>query len=831
MQYNVNYDPSELPLEIQKINQWNHSRTTENIKKPVYWHYASNGGLTFEDALTKVKQSDRRIVMGFYVTKKDQYILGDVDEINDPNNPFPDIPPNLAYLLKTKKTYSEISPSGKGIRFFLKFESSDEKQKLSGKVYHTNEECDWRKPEDTQINIGPPWMTMTLNPTSFSSNEIATVTIEELQKCFAVKLKENYNNVIPISKKKSPFSTSEKTNIVREQSVPSFGNMEAALNMIQLDQNPRIKRSYKKVFKENYQHYEYWLKVMMAMHDYSQHTTDEVKCLELIVAWSRKDEVAFKDEQDVINYWNGLAERIANVDGPKITFRTLLSLAYYNTIHWPFAHKPKDKNIPELPRPIISEYANFETLLDFYDIKFHINELEPSSFFISGDEDIMQKWFLIAAVEKHFGELYGPYSRELLIPVLHMFVQAHDFRGIDHRRVKEFMINATVSTTLSVNLLKRYIETPFEMLPDDYKDNPENYNTSSVDLLFNSITIDYMTSDTKKERALYYRYYRCWLMGVIRQLYYEGEFDLNNCILILSSIEKKQKTTHFLKMFPKRFRKYITLTTHGFSTETNKRDLSKLAAESLLMIWNEIEQHLNPEVESAFKEIIDNTPVKFIDKWDKTKTTTTPIAIYGGTSNQKSFKLSDNGSRRMFIIPVLNVDTDAVVNICWHPIFQELIKEFKDSLKKKILPWNLTEDELSYQARLHGGLKSKNNIDLALEDTYDATAVLQVKHKNIIGVKSFQRDNTGTFKTTKQIQSDLDFHGINSAKIPRSALEKALIRLCSRYSDTERNEREFWNPKCKIKNGLAIWKGRKLWCTPPLIEPYKEDDGLGDEFG
>lgn len=806
---------ASIPEEIRDKKQWTFSYTAEDPRRPRHWHYNPDGGMTFNDAVKTVKRLGKGYYFGFYTTARDPYVIGDIDKLKNPNDPFAELPPELGFLLKTKETYSEISPSGTGIRFFFKLMSVEIKSTLSGSIYKNKEESMITlsngevKPRDIHINVGSPWMRMSGIPTAFAKSKIAVVSIQELEKCFHVRYKKD-------EAVHTPATIDEKL------SLPPFTKIQEDVMSLPLDQNPRIQRAYRKTFEEvSYDHYDFWIKVTMALHDYSiRIPNSSVPCLQLLIDWSKGDKESYTGEKDIMRHWNSMNGDRAN----RVSYNTLRSLSYYNTLRWPVLKAPTKYEIEHniTPGPLSTQYQNFKALIDFYDIQLYRDEQNPYAVYITGDRDIIEENFMLYKVQLHYDKYYGPLDKNSLTPGFHIFAQNMGFVGISQRKVTEFVKNLLAETKNTVNLVKLYFDTPFDELPMDYQENKQYYAESTFEKLFDCIEIDAITSYVTKERELYWRCYKCWLMGLTRSLYYNSKeaFDpkkMNNCILVLTSTESRYKTSHFLSMLPSFMKDKIAITPHGFANENSVRDLYKLAANNMILVLDEIEKNLNSQTESNLKQLIDSNPQKIIDKWEVIESIIRPQAIFAATSNQRSLKLGSEGSRRIFHIPVKSIDIEAMSKLCWHPIINEIKKEMFLGLAQGRLPWVLTEEELQFQAALHNKIRAKNNLDLILEEIYDYDSEIEYSScGGIYGVTSFQHDKTGTLKSVNSILNDLASHGHDRFNIKRSALLNSLERLSGAYTKTERVKKELSSPICTIYKGLASQGNAKYWVMPPL---------------
>lgn len=794
-----------IPQELKDIKQWTYSFSQAELKRPKHHKYIPNGGLDYS---TAVKRAGDNLYIGFYVTPNDPYILMDIDHVSNPEEPFAELPVGLASFIKVNNTYSEISPSGQGLRLIYKFSSAEDKTLCDGYVFYITDDMGDKK--QAQINFGPPWQTITTNATPFAFDKVAEVSLNDLAEVFTIRLKS--------APRKQPKKEFDKTKL------PTLGDVSTKLMSIPLDQNPRIKRAYENVFHQAYAHYDFWVRILMALHHYATLADKNIECLELAIQWSRKDKEAFQSDEDVQKHWRSFND---DPDREITSYRTLFGVAYSYRLFWPVPKKrTKEERKTGAPhKPLVSEYVNFEALINYYNVKLYRDAGHPDIIYVSGDADIIEKYFTMFRVEGHYGIYYGPFVRDTLIPAFHIWCQDIGFIGISHTQIAQFIKNLLAKTIRTINLIKMYFDTPYEELPLNYQVDREYHESTTFEKLFSCLSIEYLTPDPEREHELYKAYYKKWLMGIIRNLYYRDQEQMNNCVMLLTGREQIRKTSHFKYMFPPFMRHLVAFTTHGFATETAMRDVVKLSATNLVLVWDELEQFLIPGAESNFKKIIDGNPQKIIDKYETIEKTITPIAAYGATSNLREFKLGGEGSRRIFHIPVTWVNTDKMQEICWHKLFNDLKGEIEWGLKSGHVPWLLTEEQLQYQLYLHSGLRAKNNIDMMLEEIYEFEEPIKWNGlgRTLPGVNSLQTDKTGRLLTTKEVSDVLIKAGMSSMNIKRPALVKSLERLCGEYTDTRQKKRELHRPTCIIYKGLATQHQYKKWVMPPMREAARVD--------
>jgi len=283
---------TKLPKELLTVRQWSYSHSIGEIKRPRHSHYTPNGTLDYKTAVNKAGPHK---LIGFYVTDEDDYILGDIDHIDHPlDKEYVGgiLPIELAHILFNCKVYSEVSPSGKGIRFIAKIPHGS-KGDLDGRYFKNKVEMgedDEGVPREVQVHIGPPWNTITGNRTPYSSDIISEIEIKQLDDIFRVKRK---GEAVGTDYMPPP----DKTEVGY---IPPVTEMITALRSLPWDGNPRIKRAFEVTFAgEKYTPYEYWLKVLMAMSDYASklvNPNDQIVCLENVTKVSEADEEGFESD-------------------------------------------------------------------------------------------------------------------------------------------------------------------------------------------------------------------------------------------------------------------------------------------------------------------------------------------------------------------------------------------------------------------------------------------------------------------------------------------------------------------------------------------------------
>ena len=783
-----------VPDELRVIAQWTHSFNADEIKRPAYTEYAPGGALTYEQAVARANG----LSVGFYATKEDPYILGDIDHV-DIANFTETVPKAILDLLISNPTYCEVSPSGKGIRFIYKFADTQVKKRLSGSYYHVKSEHHSVKKE-SQINMGSPWQRITGNEfEALSTGRISVISLDALKRV--------YNVTEAVSSLPSTVDLPKA----------SLEEITANLMRIPLTQSPRAKRGFETIFHTEYTHYEFWMKVLMALHNYALLTGKTVECMTLACRWSATDPTDYTGESDVISHWQSFSNDRHEV----VSYRTLFKLANMCSLRWPVPRalsKSESENYA-IRKPLNSEVVNFTYMLKFYDVTIYEDVGNPEILYLTGDEDVMLKHIFPFCRDKIYDKYYGPFEHKTLTSAFLQWCQSLGFIGITRTVISSHLYVVCHQVQHYLDPVKEYFDIPFKDLPERYQENKEHYHRSTLDDLWDCITIDHMTNHREQEEELYKQYYKVWLLGLIRTLDYPNEPSINNCVLLFTGREQIRKTSHFRFLLPKFMReRYISFTTHGFATETSMRDIAKISATSRVLIWDEIEQFLNAETESNFKKVIDNTPQTVIDKYRVVPVTFKPVSIYGATSNLREFKLGNEGSRRLFHIPVKWVDTDAMDNICWHKLINDLRTEAKVARRQGKIPWLLDESELMFQRHLHSKIRSKNNIDIMMEEVFDFEDHLETQHGVLPGIGSVQTDRTNRLLNTKEVITLLGRLGYSVHTISRAAVIKSLERLCGAYTGSSTKSVNMIQPKGVLYRGEFIQGKKKKWVLPPMVD-------------
>lgn len=828
---------SKLPQEIKALPHWTAHNNKRPVTPPDQWANAS----TYAEVTAQTDQ------YGILVAPHTEspYLFIDIDyprsrKDNPEQSLVPDIPtkedvmekmqaekivwgspehlkliePTLRTIKNTslyplmQETYTEFSPSGTGIRMIIQ---SQDKAKFA-KAY---KKATLFK---GQIDFKNQFITITERAYPSTVSAIKEVPLMDLADAFGFR--ENTQVVLPNTPEmRETFEEAE----LALNSIPKPEVMAAALKNIPIDQNERIKAVWQELTGEQYEHYHFWLSVGMALHDYSRHFKNPSKVYLAFLEWSEQDPVGYTGEQDVYAKWASF-DQLGRPDN--ITWRTLLKLANKCTFDYPRPIVTKKGVNTGLP--MINEWANFEYLLDFYNIKLH----EDDAFYVSGDRDVCEQYFMIHGAQRWFDKYYGPLTMQGLIAATIRLCQDSKWRGLT--TTANHVNTWVMQPRNDMDLFQLWLDTPFDQLPDELKyvtttrgNKPATIydGNSNIDYVFEMLNVQY---DAPVERALAKSMLKKTLMQMIK--FREPltlPFTDNGGMLILIGAENTYKSTFFKLLLPRpldHLRKELNMQVKG---EKSVRDfIRNLGRKSIVQI-DEFEGMMDHAAQgSLFKAIISGDSASITDIYQTTETQMSRKAIIVGTSNETKQVLSDNGSRRMWFIKVNKINTTGMLQINLHKLYNDLRAEFRSEYADGRMPWLLTQDEINVLYKMNESLSAKSDIAMWLEEVWPTMDKMPKDY--LKDVTSVQTDKSGKLFNTKDVLQVLQFRGMpTSIKLP--ALERALERHCGRWTDSQNKTINLAKPRASLTNGrlcqgeTATGKPKYAkWLMPPMTEATSE---------
>lgn len=697
---------------------------------------------------------------------------------------IPSIPPALVPYLT--QTYCEFSPSGSGIHVWFTMDKEDQL-----KAYRK------AKGFAGQLSMFNCFMTFTNSPWPGSKSKVCPIDPQIVEELF------------PGAKTSQEEIYDKDSVVVFGDKPPTWSALKKAMALLKLDQSPRTISVYEQVMGYSYEHYQYWLEVGMALHNFGQITGMNAQCYNLYLEWSAEDPAAYTGEEDVYAKWISFGEKQS-----PITWKTVFKLA--NRLELDYPRQTIIKGVPT-GNPVTCEYSNFEYLLDRFNLKLH----EDDGFYITGDTDICQRYFTAHGSREWFSTYYGPFSKETLAGSVLLLCQDHRWRGLT---TTSHLVNTWLTRPRgSFDLFTTWLDTPLDKHPEDlqfvitkqgrYHVGDFNAN-SNFDYLSDCIVLDPMAD---QDTGLCLDMVRKQLMHIIK---FREEIDLpfvdNGGMLIFIGPENTRKSTFFRMLLPRglgALRKEMNMAIKG---EKGMRDFVRYLGKKTIVQIDEFEGLMNHAKDgSIFKAIISGDSASMTDIYQTTETELPRKAIIVGTSNERHQVLSDNGTRRMWMCQVSNIDTDRMLKINWHTFYNQLREDFRNEYLKGKMPWLLSQEQINTLNIQNRGLAARTDIGVMLETTFP----YQTFKSDYSDIKNIQNDKTGQLLNTKAVYDILKFEGHNMNSIKLTALERALERFCGEYTCSLGRTIELSKPKASVQSGKLVQGKYKYWILPPRAQP------------
>jgi len=698
-----------------------------------------------------------------------------------------------------QETYTEFSPSGTGIRMIIQSKDKGKFAKAYKKAIAFKGQIDFKN----------QFITITERAYPGTVSRVKEVALLDLADAFGFA---ETKRVEPTDIKQD-FEEG-----LEDMSLPKPEVMIAALKNIPIDQNDRIQKVWQELTGEVYEHYTFWLSVGMALHDYSRNFKNPSKLYLAYLQWSEQDSTCFESEADVVAKWESfdLAGRPDN-----ITWRTLLKIANKCTFDYPRPIITKKGVNTGLP--MVNEWANFEYLLEYYGIKLH----EDDAYYVSGEKEICEKYFKTHGANCWFDKYYGPLTIQGLVAATLRLCQDSKWRGLT---TTSMHVNTWVMQPREdMDLFQLWLDTPFDKLPDDLKyittvrgKKPATIydNNSNIDYVFDMLNVQY---EQPVERALAKAMLKKTLMQMIK--FREPltlPFTDNGGMLILIGAENTYKSTFFKLLLPRpldHLRKEMNMQVKG---EKSVRDFVRNMGRKSIVQIDEFEGMMDHAKQgSLFKAIISGDSASITDIYQTSESEMRRKAIIVGTSNEMRQVLSDNGSRRMWFVKVNKINTNGMLQINLHKLYNDLREEFRIEYADGRMPWLLTQDEINQLYKMNEALSARSDLSMWIDDVWPIHGPMPSDYlKDVTSVQAMH----GKLATTKDILQTLVFRGMRG-DVKLAALERALERHCGKWTSTLNETKQLVKPKATLTNGkicqgiLPTGKFKYAkWVMPPIVE-------------
>lgn len=797
---------AQIPRNWAEQIGWTRSRGpigSKEAKRPLIDPDKANMAGT----LDTVKDSPNPV--GFLTSLQSPIVIIDVDAPKDLKEQVKALrQAGLTHEADTLIQQRLIDPLPAPIRSYLSSTYVEWSQSMAGLHIVLSTQKIWPKPKAYykaewlgQLSVHSNYMVTTGN--TYHQADILEVPPEELDALFG------------ISKR-----------VIRDtpMGVPTLTEIEQALAVIPLDQSQRVKEVYSNLFGEAYEHYNFWLKVGMAIHDYAVRTNSLSTGLELFLKWSATDPTDFDGDEAVERKWNSFHN---TNDG--ITFNTILKLAAAFQFNYPRRLRNRDGALTI--NPDTSEYVNFKYLMDKYNLTLYACGTE---LYLQGDESIIKKYFMLQGVHNMFG-YYGPFDATLLQAATWVLCQDSHWRKLNS--TISFVNRWIAEPKEEVDVFNKWLDTPD--LPPEYR-YPRFFGTprEAVPNTFEYVASCIEWAEDQDVRLCKRMLYRTFMQLIKLHDPTSLTFEDNGGMFALIGPENTYKTTFFKLLLPvplEFLRKDINQELVG---EKNKRDFIRYLSTSAIVLVDEFEGFMdNKKSGSFFKSIISGNVTSFTDIYQTKELALKRKAILVGTSNELRQIISDNGSRRLWFARIKMVHTEKLLNVDLHAFYNNMRDEFRTLVAQGKAPWLMEFTETLSITQQNKAIKAQSSVDIALRDLFDYTTEYDVHAPNFSWERFLQYDGKLTRKAlldnprlmkTYQVAQFLSAHDI---RVPFAELERALERFCMDFIGQTREIEVPTNTCAKvvIKRGQLCCNMRpngtynhKFWIMP-IPEDFDEE--------
>ena len=751
--------PNSIPNKQQLVDKIRENLPQELLSQPIWlaYYYKKNEdgtyskppcaqrghtvsgdkpGVTFEEAIRDgypgIKINERTDLVAFDIDDKDAKHGKRKFDIMNLSEDFKE-------FIMSQDSYMEYSPSGCGLRILMR---CDDKQDLPGRVNLSKEKC-----IGGELFINSGYVTVTGE--HISGEQIKDVTRYNLKMWYEIPKK------------------AEVIDIPTDFNHPKLPLVLDALKLCKLDQSDRVQKAYRTVTKQEYNHYDYWIKIMAACHNYATVTGQMNKLTSAIVEWSQSDEIAYDSDDDVIHHWSSF-----DADNG-VTYSTLFKFAKLLKFEWP--QEVYDKSGPT-GKPMQNSPVNFEYFMDYFNIKFY-RDVFGDYYYVKAPKDVLSKYFLKAYdVDMYFG-MAGPFTMKSLEATVWDFASQNGYLNISLGVLTQLITTYLAKFSNKTNMFKMWLETDPDNLHDDMIEHNTDISKSNLEYLMSCITL----ADSQ-DPEIVNTFFNTLFFEMVMPIYNPDRlFSQRSFMLILTGPEACRKTTFWSMLFPAKLRShFVTSSTETLGGAKSIRDFSASLVSSALVVVDEFEIFYNKKNDSLFKSLVTSDTIDYVPIYEKTMKKEPKNAVLVGTTNKKSLPFEQDSNRRLALVQVKWIDTDMMKTINWHHFYRQYISEGKKAMMNGIYPWKLSGGVLQKQYLANERFRSQTNLEIIIRECFDFDMKIHDKPINY--------DNNSV-QTNKDLLKSSEITGAIKQRYPEiiikpAELKHTLKRLCGKYTNT-----------------------------------------------
>ena len=545
---------------------------------------------------------------------------------------------------------------------------------------------------------------------------------------------------------------------------------------------------------------------MSACHDYAIKSNQMTKIVSAIVEWSKTDKESFESEEDVIKHWSSLSQKKSN-----ITYHTLFKFAQMLKFQWPQEAFDKDGN--PTGKPLVNSYENFQYMMDYFNISI-CQDIFNNSFYVKADEDIIKEYFFGKGISQEYFGMTGPYTVEALKFKFWTISQKNGYANVTFSTISPLFGAYLVDNVKTVNMLKLWLDTSEDELSEDMIEENTDISKSNLDYLLSCIKFD-----TMQNLELARKYFDTFFFEMMMPLYNtKRKYSQRSFMLVMTGPENCRKTTFFSMLFPANLRRqFVTNSTETLGGAKSIRDFATSLVTSALVVTDEFEIFYNQKNDSLFKTYVTSDVIDYVPIYEKAMRKEYKNAVLAGTTNKRSLAFEQDSNRRLAMIDIHWIDTNAMELINWHHFYRDYIAKGKKAMMNGIHPWKLQNDTIKLQYEANEEFRAQSNLEIILRETFDFDMKV---YKKLVDY------DKGDVQRNKELLKISDIIGAVKQKYPTLVIKPAelkhlLKRLCGKYTGTINKQKELQFSKGSIKDGIIIQGQWVRYVIPPKLLDFE----------
>jgi predicted P-loop ATPase len=649
-------DLNAIPEPLKQENQWIMWHPSRAINKKTQKEKIlkiPNGGAkwqkrtaTFSQILYQyTKQVPRKPTgLGFLLGIWHPFICVDIDSLTSKSN---------LSLIQELNSYTELSPSLKGVHIWLELSDLNDKSSLTQD--YGPKQLSVKNKRDLFISSG--YVTMTGNlykPPEPISQKVRKISYTELTKLltryFNPKIQELEQPVIKDNidrrtgdvKAELIYGQEARSTIKRQrQSAETVRMLLKKINVITLSDDifEKVYHPIKLAILDKNCTDEArtpWLTICQAVHHNFKGDQDG---LLLLHEWSRLGNKYDKAALNSVYQSFSTEPQFLNPIKP-VTIASLISLVK--------AQNPEFPDITPKGKPL-GTIENLQTYFEFFKFQFKYNIININTE-ITLPENICKTLGLTTKPIDSLGTITRVVTSELLKLG---FSTSHyaSLSGSIEDHAKKFAYNP--------------IEDYFRGLKDVYDPTKDPFGE-----LMSTIKLQDHARALPHTRAVG-MFMRKWFIQVAAAACTSNTHSdrIFNNLLIFTGAQGIGKTKWVQSIFPKKIKQYCagsgSLDVQNFRTDKVKQAIELQG--TLICNINEIDTLFHPKKYSAFKQLLDENTNKMVMPYGRDATTMIRRTVFIGSTNKEDFLVDHSGNRRITIIPTesLNFRHDVDLDQLW----------------------------------------------------------------------------------------------------------------------------------------------------------------------